>query len=128
MYNAHHCLFVKVFFSPLIIFPNHIKFMIPSTAGTINTRKNPKMCICLTCQPNQVALKSLDEINYNLEVIHHPWFQNYWQQRFIAQKTISNTSWNFQKTDCEMQQHFQEQFRKQSRVGKIGTCYSKTTT
>lgn len=59
-----HCFFVKVFLSPLIIFPNHIKFMTPSTAGTVKTRKKPKMCICFTCQPNQVTFKSSDQIYY----------------------------------------------------------------
>lgn len=44
-----HVFFVKVFFKPLRIFPNHIKFMIASATGTTNTRRKPAVCICITC-------------------------------------------------------------------------------
>lgn len=44
-----HLFFIKVFFIPLRIFPNHIKFMIPSAKGTTNTKREPNMCICITC-------------------------------------------------------------------------------
>ena len=48
-FNLPHCLFAKVFLNPLRIFPNHIKFIAESTAGTTNTKKKPNACICITC-------------------------------------------------------------------------------
>lgn len=43
-------LFAKAFFNPFMIFPNHIKFMINSTAGTKKVRRQPKRLIWITCQ------------------------------------------------------------------------------
>jgi hypothetical protein len=43
------CRFANVFFIPLKIFQNHIKFMTDSTTGTTSARSRPKECICLTC-------------------------------------------------------------------------------
>lgn len=41
--------FANVDLNPLTIFPNHIKFMIASAAGTTNIKRRPTMCICMTC-------------------------------------------------------------------------------
>ena len=43
------CLFAIIFLTPLIILPNHIKFIKESTDGTITTSKYPNVCICFTC-------------------------------------------------------------------------------
>lgn len=43
-----HCLLARVFFNPLSIFPNHIKFIAASTAGTTKTKKKPNTCIWIT--------------------------------------------------------------------------------
>jgi hypothetical protein len=55
MYDIHHCLFAIVFFNPLIIFPNHIKFIIASADGTTKTKKYPKVCIWMTCGTNEIT-------------------------------------------------------------------------
>ena len=53
-----HCLFAKVFTKPLIIFPNHIKFMVANTDGTPKTKTWPKVCILITYWAKQVRTDS----------------------------------------------------------------------
>lgn len=48
-----HRFLANVFINPLMIFPNHIKFMIASAAGTRKTNRYPNMCISMTWQRRQ---------------------------------------------------------------------------
>ena len=50
-----HCLFANVFFNPLKIFANHIKFITDSTNGTTNTKSCPKACIWRTCKVQKTS-------------------------------------------------------------------------
>ncbi|KAK6142342.1 hypothetical protein DH2020_022690 [Rehmannia glutinosa] len=47
--NIYYCVFASVFFNPLNIFQNQIKFITPITEGTRSTKRIPLVCICFTC-------------------------------------------------------------------------------
>ena len=65
--SQHSHLFANVFFTPLTILPNHIKFMTPSAAGTPNTRAYPKMCILMTYNPkNKSKSNHINKLGYQI--------------------------------------------------------------
>lgn len=68
LYRTHHCLLANSFFSPLRIFPNHIKFIMARTDGTTMTNRYPKMCIWITCQDNKSTNQYEKCIRTNFQV------------------------------------------------------------